>query len=266
MNPSFLYDSVFEHLVLQHDSEAAGFPMENILDWRRDVPFRWKAGSTSSPQRCWITPLSPRLPGDTAVIAGHNLGTISAKWKIMYTDAAHPTWTDASAWVTPSDDTPSAVTFTKQTADGWMIRIEPVVGSSFSVAPQLGIVTVGERLELDQGIMPGFDPYGETPVRDFVRNENGAPLGSNLRYIDKEFALEYEDSPMNTSGPFFTRFYPELLPHLRTKPVWFGWNLSEDITAIYLCWAEGKITTPFASLTTLRDLRIVLKGTMEIAL
>lgn len=262
-NPLVFYENIFEDGTITSDSEASGFIDDNITDWRVGTAFRWKAGDTTSPTYVAVDLGVGNTANPTTVaIGGHNLFSAGAQWKIQYSNDNFVTDTnDAHSFVVPTDDLPAMKTFTASAQRYWRIYIEAVAGatSDFTVAPQLGVVTLGRRIDFELGALPDLDPYNDMPETDWAVSENGSMLGANLRYIRKIFRINY-DAPGFTDTNFFDptggglTWDSGFIPHARSKPFWFAWNITTDASEVYLCRSTAGISMPFIGSTARRGL------------
>ncbi len=273
-NPSLIFESVYDtdfyaDGTISSDSETSGWPADNVKDWRISSGYRWKANDTTSPTYVRVDLGAGNTANPTTmIIQGHNLSSASARYKVMYSsDNFSADNNDAFSEVTPTDNKIQVQTFTATAARYWQVYIDKAAGA-FAEAPQIGVIILGRRLELDVGIQQGFDVYGERIVSDMVRNEGGAPLGGNLRYVQKRFSLDYPDPGMSDAD-WFDRgsglnFDDDFVAHLRkVKPFYFAWDIGNNPTETFLCWAE-EFSTPFAQTTARRELHLPFHGYQEV--
>ena len=187
-NPFLFFESLLDSGTVTATSEAAGFPVENLSDWRQGTPYRWKA-TTNGTQNIDID--LGAAPGfaacDTICIGGHNLGTGGATYSVQHdsTGAFGGAETTVLAAQSPSDDLPQLSTFTGANVRYWRV----IIAGTPSAVAQIGILTLGRRLAFTAGVQPGLDPYGAEAVADDATSENGSPLGTNLRYIRRRFNI-----------------------------------------------------------------------------
>lgn len=264
----FLYENILEDGTLTA-SEASGFPVENVIDWRVGTPYRWKFDATTSPASITLDlgSASSAQP-DTFVLGGHNLYTAGAKYKVQYSTDGFATMTsDAFTFATPADDFAAQTTFTVGSSYRyWRIQIEST-GANFTEAPQIGVATLGRRLALPNGITPDVDIYGEDPQTEWTMSEGGDHLGAVLRYVGKRFALSFPDPGFAVADFFDTsgvEFDTGLKPHLRTKPCWFAWNTDADSRGVWLVRRDGPVGNPFVYSTARRALTLTLIAKQEI--
>lgn len=275
-NPCLIFESVFDtdwyaDGTISSDSEAAGWPDDNVADWRIETSYRWKANDTTSPTYVRVDLGAGNTANPTTmVIQGHNLFSASARYKVMYSsDNFSADNNDAFSEVTPSDNSIQVQTFTATAARYWQVYIDKAAGS-FDEAPQIGSIILGRRLELDYGVQPGFDAYGEEIIADLTVNEGGTPLGGNLRYVKKAFSLDYDVSAAMSDADWFDagsglNFDDDFVGHLENvKPFYFCWEIDSNSADTYLCKLRGAFSTPFANTTARRELHIAFDGYKEV--
>jgi hypothetical protein len=153
-------------------------------------------------------------------------------------------------------------TFTVAAFRYWRLLIDMAAGSFPSNPPQVGVATLGRRLNFTLGPLPALDPYAEEATRDLHVNELGTFVGSNLQRIKKEFSISYGPPGMAVSEFFQVtpNFDTGFIPHARVNPFWFAWNYATDPREAYLCMVEGRISMPWVGSTARRELHMKLLG------
>ncbi len=257
-NSLILFENRYEDATPTATSAVSGFPVTNITDWRMGTVYRWKATGTGD-QSIEIN-IGSTKQCDTLAIAGHNLGTIAARVKLMNGAAPVPT-TEKVAAFTPTDDLPIIKTFTQGVArQYWRLLID----NTPSAAAQIGIIVIGRRIDFTAGALPDLDPYHRSSsVAPFINN-NGSPIGVSVRSKTKRFTLSYGGGdPGMTRDDFFrpvagSSFDVEFLPHAvdNAKPFFWNWNIDVDADENYLCRVDGPtISMPFVGSTARRGLQ-----------
>ena len=265
----FLFENIFEDGTLTADEEAAGFPVSNTTDWREETSYRWKTTDTTSLKYMTVDLGAGNTANpDTCVISGHNLFTAGAT--ILYVRASTDDFAASDVlqgtFAAPTDDATIQITFTPTATDTfryWRLQLQDP--GTWNEVTQLGIVTLGRRLDFESGfgVRAGLDIYGERFNGNVPINGNGSPLGGNLRFVDKSFNLDISNPGMTT-----TNFFDKAAPNFNTtfrdharqmKPFWYAWNTDTDARAVYLSWTDG-YQQPFEFITTRRGLRMTLKA------
>jgi hypothetical protein len=250
---------------LASSGDASGFPKENLKDWRQATPYRWK-GTTSGAGQWVSVDCGQTRAADTAVIAGHNVFSTGARWKIQFS-SDNVNWNDAFSSQTPSNNLPQMMQWGSVSRQYWRVYIDKSGGGALSSEIQLGVLTIGPRLDFEAGALPELDPYGETTQTEWTNNEGGTFLGANLRYVRKRFTFNYDKPGMTASG-FFAKASPNFdggfIPHARSNPFWFAWNYSVDPGEVYLSRVNGGISMPFVGSTARRSLKMSFDAYKEL--
>ena len=276
-NPIILFENILGNGTLTTSTAVSGFPASNVLDWRPGTPYRWKVASgTGSGQ--WVKVdlgSGNSAQPNTIAIGGHNFhqhpNWLAAEWS-----DDNSAWTTALSMATPVAGLPRLETFTVAAAHRYWRCILRNTGSvPFANDVHVGIITLGRRLNFEKGMPSGWDPYDtETMVED-AANENGSPLGVNLRYRRKVFSIALPDPGMTKAGFFRpvsglswdTDFQVHALgkpPSGRADPFWFAWNITEDPEEVYLCKVR-RARTPLITSTLRRNLIADFEAWREVA-
>lgn len=269
-NPSVLTEDIFVQsgATVTMTSETAGFPKENLQDWRLGTAYRWKATSVAS--QTYHVDLGSAAPSiarscDAFVIGGHNLGTVTADVSVAWStdDAA---WTDVVTSAAPGDDFP----YMRQwTAPGVKRYWRVVIANATTTPAQAGIITLGRRLDFTEGAQADLDPYQQEAVVEDASNENGSPIGVNVRYKRKVFRINHTNIGM-TDADFFSvsgmNFDDHFVPHAidNGKPFWFTWNWDVDTDETYLCKTR-RVRQPFITSTARRQLSAEFEAFREVS-
>ena len=263
-NPLILHENILANAsatLTVTVAEAAGFPAANINDWRMGTAYRWKNSTNALVYIDLDAGAGNTLAADTVFVGGHNFNTMGNSFRVYAdedTDVSPPT-TALSSSMVPTDDLPFGETFTSTDARYWRLRI-----STASGAQQAGIITLGRRIDYEAGALPDLDPYQRSSnVEPFINN-NGSPIGVNVRSKTKTFNMNYGGGdPGMTKTGFFApaagiSFDDSFLPHAvdSAKPFWFAWNIAVDASEVYLCRIDGpSVSMPFVGTTARRGLQ-----------
>lgn len=266
-DPILLFENFLDKAgaVFTSTADAAGFPKENVLDWRVGMPYRWKSDGVGDPVHLTVDLGSGNdLEADCFGFAGHNF--IAAKGNcaplIAHADAGGGPWTTALDTVTPPTDifprlfiisgSPGAHRY-------WRVELEQPLDDL-----QVGVMVIGRRLDLP-GAMMNLDPYGEEANTKWSHNEGGELLGANYRFLEKRFNLSYRDGDAPSRDGFFTPasgigWDDDFLPHARKFPFLFAWNIDVDADDVFLCRVRRRIRMDFRSSTQHRNLTLALES------
>jgi hypothetical protein len=266
-NPWLFFENVFEDAdaTFTVTNEASGFPKENVLDW-----FRWsywKSSGTTAPIYLHVDMgVGNTAQPTTLVVGGHNLHTAGASVKVEHSDD-DSAWTQVGTTQTPTTKQPVTDTFSPASAHRyWRVSLT----GTLSVAPQIGIVTLGRRIDLPLGVAPGFDAFGHALVTDRVQNTNGETLGVNVRNLEYRWNLDYSDGRALSKSSFFSpvsglTFDGDFVDHFHAgKPFWLTFNTDEYAHAD-LCELDGdRFTNSYAKTTARRNLGLPIRVLREL--
>jgi hypothetical protein len=209
-NPRILYDNRLDDGTPAASTTATGFDVANLTDWR---PYtKWQP--TALPATVTVDAGSA-LSADYWVIWGHDLFTQGATIQLRKSNdnfAVNDVLVDS---ITPTDDEPIVRYFTSTSERYWRFNI------TGTTMPTLAIASVGEHLELPDGVSDLFDPIGRKPMGPFNRSVEGHPLGRSIEYQKwtQAVALRYIDwSWMRTD------WIPAWEAHLKSTPFVYDWN------------------------------------------
>lgn len=251
-NPFFLFENIFADGDLTVTSEAAGYPKENLTDWRNWNVWRATATATQHIDVDYGSTIAP----DTLVISGHNGATVAAKWRVAYSDTG-TSYSLVDTYTAFVDDDPLVYTFSESAHRYWRVSL----GVSPSDVVQAGIVMLGRRFELPR-LDTGTAPYSQEVVSDAAINENGQMLGVNVKYVRRSgLNLNYDSMSLTefwTPASGLT-FDDDMAPHMSAgKPMWYAWNIDLEPRHVWYVYAS-KWDAPHVSTTNRRALRMRLE-------
>ena len=248
-----LFENVFADSdgTLSATSEASGFEVENINDWRIGTIYRWKATDTTSPQYLTMDlGLNVASAPDTLVIAGNNFVeamTVNG-YKVEYQVTDGSGWNDLFAESAPASNVVEIQTFTAVSARYFRLTLTRAGG--FDAVPHIGVVTLGRRLNFDEGCPESIDPYQQHAITDDPRTR-GTYLGANVRFKKKFFRIEWPEPGLQKSTFFQpasgVTFDTDFVDHAikGALPFWFSWNTADTVDpGPYLCRCRG-VVSPF---------------------
>lgn len=273
--PFFLFENLFEDGTLAATTTDTGFDVEAVDDWRPSTQYRHRMANTSSTAGIWVdmgasfASLPHAGKANTVVIAGHNLSDACSAdgWRLQWSDDG-VAYTSLFGYQLPTDNGPQVMTFTTPASGHRYWRLLMSNSGPFAAKPEMGMITVGRRLEFELGNAPRFDPYGGELVEDQSRTTRGVVLGTNVRYIRKRIFLDYiDDRAMSTSGFYATSgmdWDDYFVPHWRTgKPWWFSWD-DDQKSEVFLCKAPT-FQNPLRDNYNWRELSMELETWQEVA-
>lgn len=194
-----LWENIFTKGILTASSTATanGYFVANVADYKPWLTW-WRPSRINNEE--WIKvdlgytsdTQGFRKP-DTLIILDHNLKRSKAKVYIEYSDN-DSSWTEATNF-TPADNYLQFAKFTSASAHRyWRVRMTSTT-TTFYGFPYIGQMYLGRRLDWTEGVQPGWDPYNETAEVIQPSSGKGIFLGANVKYIKKEFSLNWANTP-----------------------------------------------------------------------
>ena len=183
--PFILYDNVFDLTTTATDTDANGdYNAAYVSDL---LPYTlWLAASTGT--KYISVDATASETADTLAIVGHNLGTAGAT--VSLESSATGAWageeTERVAGFVPSDDENIIKQFTSG-SDRWL-RLKII---SAAIAPQVGVLMVGERLD--------FPAYPDSPFEyrtEKINTVNNISRAGHLLGVDNKY------TPLTMSASF----------------------------------------------------------------
>ena len=171
--PFILYDNIFESGTLSASSEASGFDVENVIDWRTYI--RWEATAASS--QVVTCDFGSPVSCDALGISGHNLS--GAELAVHSSDTGSFSGEEVVrlALFTQPDNLPVCKSFTSASARYWRLAI-----SSPSITPEIGVLCIGPRLDFPKNPNRPLSFVDESMEATSRRSKNGHILGATTYY------------------------------------------------------------------------------------
>jgi hypothetical protein len=273
--PFVLWESVFDQYTagggnISATGGATGTDGDNISNWRLgsdgNVADRlvW-ASPAASPEYVTVDLGAAILATpDMGIIAGHNLGTVLTGNVTFQYDISGAGFVNLHSAITVTDNEPIMAPVTSSgTARYFRLRIQ----GTFSAAPEIGIITLGRKLEFSEGVPESIDPYGVAPFVDWPKHL-GSPTGTNVRGKRKNFNIDWADPGLHRDDFFspssgmtfdgsggFTEHAVE-----KGNPFWFSWNSDDTVDpGPYLCRTR-KVQSPPVGSWKRRNVSCVFEG------
>ncbi len=211
-----------------------GSDPENAYDW-----FTHDAWTTANP-----TSYLENTPGGTKTVdylavAAHDIDEQTGSIKLQHWTGAAYADTPGSDY-TPPDGSPFMLTFAAVSATKFK-----VVLSGLDANASVGVVSIGQRLELERGFAAGFvsPSLARTDKIMNARTQSGAFLGRSLirTGVGGRLRLNHlsESWVRNSLEPF--------LLHARDKGWFLLWNKDTQTTEVAYCWTTKMPQPPFES-------------------
>jgi hypothetical protein len=297
-NPNLFFENVFDRVgatvTVDGGGEAAGYEIEKAFDWRPNTVDRWRANVTNEDIIITVDlGEGTTIACDAVAIGGHNLGTLGASIQVRSSSDGISYAPNSGLGATVvNDDYPLMYNVSPPEARRyWQLRITT---QPFSAAPEIGILTLGRRLEFDVPLNLNTDPYAVSLELEGMRNMNGSPLGLNLVHRSRPLQVQYggDDPGLTTSGFWWKsgggisfdgdfRWHVGAYP-LKTAvariadtastppmPFWFQPNSYPDPAALqdrraWLCWVK-EWQSPLVDTVARRGWRATLDTWFEVS-
>ncbi len=172
-NPRILWNSRIPGATVTVTSEATGFEKANASDW---LTFDWWK-PTAAGTVYYTIDLGSALAVDSWGVAAHDLGTNSASIQLQYsTDNFAADTNDFAAAISPSTTEPRFQQAASQTKRYWRFKIV-----SASAASKIGVLMLGQMLELSEGLRIGHEPdaLAQWYESKFNQSQGSALLGTS---------------------------------------------------------------------------------------
>jgi hypothetical protein len=243
------YSNLLENGTVSASSENASYPVANAYDWVTGDYFRPAATGTIYITLSLVSPAS----ADYFAFYDQDVWRYSGSLKLQYWDGA--AWADASATVSPTDNSPQVVFFTPQTSTQWRVAI--TCGTIFN----LGSVSFGEYQGLPLGMYLNWTPpvlaRNNTAINSV--SELGSFLGRSLLARGVRTSLNLQGAP----DAWVRSDWLPFIKHAEVKPFWFVPNVSGYPIDVMYCWVEDNLSPPVHNVYGYMSQSLQLVGVIE---
>jgi len=217
------------------DSNSS-YPIENIEDWREYELWAGDGTTNSYPLKA---DCGSSVTANSIAVCGHNLNTVSARYKLEGS-LNDVDWVELLAYSTPGDDFCKAHCFTQVTYRYYRFTIDNNGGANF--APQIGILFIGNYLEMNVKPSVPVDPDGQEDVSSRHRGGTGYLLGTVLDHAIRKNSWSFR----TLSKTWVTDYWIPFWNSHRNKPLVWLWDYSNYSSAAYLMWFDNsKMSAPY---------------------
>jgi len=228
--PKILFDSRLADVTLVASSVAAGFDVQNLIDFR---PYTWFKPNVMP---ATITAnLTASGNADYCFVYGHDMGTQNTTFEVRGSTDNFGAVDDLVATISPADDKPFLLTFAELGYNDWRINL------TGATAPSIAIISLGFALTFPRRLLNGFDPLGRKIYGQTNTSAKGYPLGKVFEFEEWNETLNFTNL---TWDWIRTTFVPAWKAHLRGSPFGFAWDSVDHITELYLVESKDKFSTP----------------------
>jgi len=270
--PRFFWENEIINATLTASAEDAGYPIDNVATWRE-----YEIWAASGAAEYTIIAEFGLVPPPVAclAIAGHNLWDQQATIKIEGSDNpddSNPTYTLIT--LLNPDDAESAQELDEYAPesnfctllyfyDGTVVyqayRITITAPGSADIEPEIGLIYLGDWLEMETGAVPTFDPDGQEDFGTIQRSETGAALGHALDFAQRKISMSFDHlSPSwieSTWKPFWAAH--------RFESFLFSWDWEGHRDAVYLMQFDSEGLSAPLSYVLYRGLNFTVVGRLE---
>jgi hypothetical protein len=225
---------------LTASASASAFPSTNLGDWK---DFRRWHGSGATNSYTLILDLGAgyaSLSLKCLALAGHNFNTVGARYKLEAGTNGVDFATAVVAYQTPANNKTVAHFFTDPAKRYLRLTIDNNGGANFT--PQLGVLFLGDYLEIEDYIEAPFDPDAEVVHGSRQLGETGNILGMVTDWRERVISMTF---PYLTKA-WFTSTWKAYWDSYFDKPFVFVWDATDHATEAYLAvWNMDRMSAPY---------------------
>ena len=229
--PVFGYQNILETGTVTVTNAETDYPKENLYDGFHDW-WQSTAGGT-----LYITVDAGSATGvDYCGIYFHNLADVSGSIQLQ-SSSDNIAWTDESDAVIPSGTEPIMISTGYDSFRYWRIKIVA------SDVVKIGYATIGKRLELTNGLLPGFEVGYLGGRRRMITNSNFNDITTGVSTYAEgvEFTVQSELYSLAWIREYWTPF----IRHLELgKPCLFAWSANNHALDVLYCKVMDTPRTP----------------------
>lgn len=248
-NPIIGYQNGFDTGTVSASSDPAATPKENAYDWRFDDYWQPAAATQNWLEIDFGSAQSVDFVGfyssDFYAMTGAELNLFSG---------ASPAPTTSRVQENITTEGPKLFTFTSASARYWRLRLD----TTGSETPKVQMLALGQRLELQRGIRPGFTPPAlMSKYRQVAAvSEGGFLLGRSLARNPIDFRISTD-----TLTPAWIRAnWPALLAHIEKYPFFMLPEPDSYSDEAVIAWTVKQIPAPTYPQSTLMSLALDLQA------
>jgi hypothetical protein len=232
---------------------AAGYDVLNIRDLKEFTG--WK--STGPGTKYLTVACSAGTTADALGIKKHNLGTAAGAVSVESSDDGS-SWTERLAPFTPTDDKAILRLFTSALGAYWRVKI--VTGS---IAPQIAVCMVGERITFPFSPEAPYVPASEGIESESTKSKTGVSLGSIVRFKPYRIQPKWTTVPRAFVETYFLPFWDDYASNL--SPFFFAWDLTaypSDVRFVNVP-KDYNFETPVSVLAYYDSITLPMEGVKE---
>lgn len=205
-------------------SQEAAFPADSVQ--RESTYDRWQP--TSATGVLIVDQGASGVQGASyAGIAAHTFGTQGATIELAHSDDNF-TYSVVET-LEPADNSAIMIIFPRIEARFWRLRIV-----SAAAAPQIGVLYLGEILEMQRPIYGGHSPI--TLSRQTERRPTKSEKGQWLGVSVVRYGLSTSYNWRNLTAAWYRANFDPFVESARSKPFFIAWRPSSYPQEVAYCW------------------------------
>lgn len=182
--PRIGYDSMLRKAVTITDpGSATGYPITNLYDMRATTV--WRSDTL-------VSPINIDIDSGAGIESANYIGLVHTNLESQNVDVkvlTGPTFPPANvrlAATVPDSDEVAYLQFTGLSSRYWRIILgEDLGGAPFAVAPEIGELYLGERINFPEYMAPSFDPFFSSREAVGSRGSGGHYIAGSTRRIHR---------------------------------------------------------------------------------
>jgi len=232
--PRFGFDNLITDLsgTLTADSEADGYNVENLQDWK---PYTfWKPAATGD-HNAKIVFSTPR-PVNYFCLYAQDLWKHGGTIALESSDDGGSTWVSRTGTITPVDSKPLYISFPQFIAAQWRVRVVSTPASA------IGVVSFGVDMQLQYGAWKGFSPpiFNRNTVVTNQTSETAQPLARSINQAGNKLVL-----PLDFHTELWVRQnWIPFMKHAELKNWFFQWNPLDYPFDVAFCRTDKRPGAP----------------------
>ena len=216
---------------------TTGYPALNVTDWK-DYTLWSSSGANSYTLEA---DAGADVTADCIGLAGHNLFTVGARWKLDGKVNGGGGYVAVVAYDTPASNETIAKFFVQVSYRYWRITVDNNGGANF--IPQLGIFYIGNKIEIPRLPATPHDPDAIEDHSNIVIGGQGHLLGVTNDYTVRKMSFNFP----HITQAFMTATWLPFIASYRLSPFIFVWDyVNHPLEARLVAFSRGGQDQPFS--------------------
>lgn len=207
-------------------SEAAGFPAEDAT-----TVFTNEYWRPATLPATWTCDAGTGVDTDYIGIAAHTLGSSQCSLTIEYS-TDNSTWTQLNSFL-PSDNKAIMLLYGTITARWWRFTLNG------TVAPRMGIIYIGQALQMQRPIYGGHAPITLTRSTTIYNqiSEAGQFMARSITRQGNGTTFAWK----NLKAAWYREYFDPFVLAARRTPFFIAWRPDRFPEEVGFCWTSGDI-------------------------